>query len=252
MPRPITGTRIVLTPMPPAHFGAGAVDGVADAVRGTGSETAVIVTDQGLAGTAVVASVADVLTAAGLAVTVFSGVHPNPTTGNVTAGADAVAAVAAADGRPAVVAVGGGSPIDAAKGIAVAAVNPERGRDLDYRNQFAAPPLPIVAVPTTAGTGAETNAFGVVTDTGAGRKFYVGSAATRPAVAILDPELTYGLPPRPTAATGLDALVHAVESYLSIRANPVSDGIALQVAGMVAGFLPRAVADGADREARAQ
>jgi alcohol dehydrogenase len=150
------------------------------------------------------------------------------------------------------VAVGGGSPIDAAKGIAVAAVNPQRGRDLDYRNQFAAPPLPIVAVPTTAGTGAETNAFGVVTDTDAGRKFYVGSAATRPAVAILDPELTLGLPPRATAATGFDALTHAVESYLSIRPNPVSDGIALQVTGMVAGFLPRAVADGADREARAQ
>jgi alcohol dehydrogenase len=150
------------------------------------------------------------------------------------------------------VAVGGGSPIDAAKGIAVAAVNPQRGRDLDYRNQFAVPPLPIVAVPTTAGTGAETNAFGVVTDPDAGRKFYVGSAATRPAAAILDPELTLALPPRPTAATGLDALTHAIESYLSVRANPVSDALALQVTGMVAGFLPRAVSDGADREARAQ
>jgi alcohol dehydrogenase len=205
------------------------------------------------------------LSAAGLPAAVFDGVHANPTTGDLAAGADAVRAAAGLEGpggaepfgppeRPVacLVAVGGGSPIDAAKGIAVAAVNPQRGRDLDYRSEFAAAPLPIVAVPTTAGTGAETNAFGVVTDTGAARKFYVGSAATRPAVALLDPELTTGLPPRPTAATGLDALTHAVESYLSIRPNPVSDGLALQVAAMIGSYLPRAVADGADREARAQ
>ena len=252
MPNPITGTRIVLTPTPPAHFGAGAVDGVADAVRGTGSGTAVIVTDQGLAGTAVVASVADVLAAAGLAVTVFSGVHPNPTTTNVAAGAEAVAAVAAADGRPAVVAVGGGSPIDAAKGIAVAAVNPERGRDLDYRRTFAQPALPLVAVPTTAGTGTETNPFGVITDPVARRKFYVGGATALPAAAILDPELTVGLPPAATAATGMDALVHALESGMSRRANPWSEGIGRQAIRMISAYLPRAVADGTDLEARSQ
>ena len=87
------------------------------------------------------------------------------------------------------VAVGGGSSIDAAKGIALAAVNAERGRALDYRNEFAVPGLPIVAIPTTAGTGAETNAFGVVTDPLTRRKFYVGHASTMPAAAILDPEL---------------------------------------------------------------
>jgi alcohol dehydrogenase len=252
MPNLVAGTRMVLTPAPPAHFGAGAVDGVADAVRGTGSDTAVIVTDQGLAGTAVVASVADVLAAAGLAVTVFNGVHPNPTTGNVAAGADAVAAVAAADARPAVVAVGGGSPIDAAKGIAVAAVNPERGRDLDYRRTFAQPALPLVAVPTTAGTGTETNPFGVITDPVAHRKFYVGGATALPAAAILDPELTVGLPAAATAATGMDALVHALESSMSRRANPWSEGIARQAIRMISAYLPRAVADGTDLEARAQ
>ena len=129
----VAGTRIVLDPMPPAHFGAGAVNAVAGIVGGTGCQAAVIVTDQGLAGTAVVASVVGVLAASGIPVTVFSGVHANPTTGDVAAGADAVAALAAGGGRPAVVAVGGGSSVDAAKGIAVAAVNPERGRDLDYR-----------------------------------------------------------------------------------------------------------------------
>jgi alcohol dehydrogenase len=248
----LAGTRIVLDPAPPAHFGAGAVDAVAGIVRGTGGRAAVIVTDQGLAGTAVVASVAGVLTAGGIPVTVFSGVRANPTTADVAAGADAVAVLAADGGRPAVVAVGGGSSIDAAKGIAVAAVNPERGRDLDYRRTFSVPALPLVAVPTTAGTGTETNPFGVITDPVTRRKFYVGGATARPAAAILDPELTVSLPPGATAATGMDALVHALESCMSRRANPWAEGIALQAIRMIAAHLPRAVADGADREARSQ
>ncbi len=261
----LDGTELDLAAWPVAWFGAGVVRRLPEAVAGTGAPLAVVVTDAGLAATGLPGRISGLLSAAGLPATVFDGVHANPTTGDLAAGADAVRAAAGREGpggaepfgppeRPVacLVAVGGGSPIDAAKGIAVAAVNPQRGRDLDYRREFAAAPLPIVAVPTTAGTGAETNAFGVVTDTGAARKFYVGSAATRPAVALLDPELTTGLPPRPTAATGLDALTHAVESYLSIRPNPVSDGLALQVAAMVGSYLPRAVADGADREARAQ
>jgi alcohol dehydrogenase len=248
----LAGTRIVLDPTPPAHFGAGAVDAIAGIVNGTRGRAAVIVTDRGLAGTAVVASVAGVLAASGIPVTVFSGVHANPTTGDVAAGADMVAALAAGGGRPAVVAVGGGSSIDAAKGIAVAAVNPERGRDLDYRRTFAEPALPLVAVPTTAGTGTETNAFGVITDPATRRKFYVGGATSLPAAAILDPELTASLPPGATAATGMDALVHALESCMSRRANPWAEGIALQAIRMIAAHLPRAVADGADREARSQ
>ena len=252
MPLPVASARIVLTPTPAAHFGAGAIDTVAGIVHGAGANVAVIVTDPGLAGTAVVASVADVMAESGIAVTVFSEVHANPTTGDVAAGAAMVAALAADHGRPAVVAVGGGSPIDAAKGIAVAAVNPERGRDLDYRRAFARPALPIVAVPTTAGTGTETNAFGVITDPATRRKFYVGGATALPAAAILDPELTVGLPPAGTAATGMDAMVHALESCMSRRVNPWSEGIALQAIRMISTYLPRAFADGTDREARSQ
>jgi alcohol dehydrogenase len=252
VPPHVAGTRIVLTPMPAALFGAGAVAAVAGIVRGAGCETAVIVTDRGLAGTAVVASVASALAAGGILVTVFSEVHANPTTGDVAAGADTVAALAADGGRPAVVAVGGGSPIDAAKGIALAAVNPERGLDLDYRRAFSEPALPLVAVPTTAGTGAETNRFGVITDPVARRKFYVGSATSLPVAAILDPELTASLPPAGTAATGMDALVHALESGMSTRANPWSEGIALQAIRMISAHLPRAFTDGGDQEARSQ
>jgi alcohol dehydrogenase class IV len=261
---PLAGTRFVLTPMPAAHFGAGAVGELPGLVRGTGSSAAVIVTDPALAGSPVVARVGDVLAADGLTAAVFAGVRPNPSTDDVAVGADVVAGLAAEAalmagaaqpaeaGRVAVVALGGGSAIDAAKGIALAAVNPQRGRDLDYRRDFARPALPIVAVPTTAGTGAETNAFAVVTDPATRRKFYVGHASSRPAAAILDPDLTAGLPPGATAATGMDALTHALESCMSRRANPWAEGIALQAIRMIAVHLPRAVADGADREARSQ
>jgi alcohol dehydrogenase len=260
-------TELVLPPTPSAHFGAGAVGKLPGIVRGTGADAVVVVTDAALAATPVVASVTEVVEAAGIPVRVFCGVHPNPTTGDLAAGADAVAAglrpgvagggPGVAGGGPgglriALVAVGGGSPIDAAKGIALAAVNPQRGRDLDYRGQFTTPALPIVAVPTTAGTGAETNAFGVVTDPRSRRKFYVGHASSLPVAAVLDPGLTVGLPPSATAATGMDALTHALESYLSVRANPWSGSIALQVIRMISVHLPRAYADGRDLEARSQ
>ena len=247
----------VITPKPTAHFGVGAIEQLPGIVRGTGADAVVVVTDAALAATPVIATVTEILAGAALPAHLFTGVHPNPTTDDLAAGAQAAAEAAAlartaGSGRVTLVAVGGGSPIDAAKGIALAAVNPQRGRDLDYRLDFAAAALPIVAVPTTAGTGAETNSFGVVTDPVAHRKFYVGHASSMPAAAILDPALTVGLPPAVTAATGIDALTHALESYLSLRPNPWSDGIALQVIKMIAGHLPRACADGTDLGARSQ
>ena len=241
---------MLIAPKPAAYFDNGAVKQLPGIVRDTGADAVMIVTDATLAQTPVIGHVTYELAEAEIPVHVFTGVHPNPTTDDLAAGA---AAVSETDGKHiALVAVGGGSPIDAAKGIAIAAVNPQRGRDLDYRNHFAGPALPIIAVPTTAGTGAETNAFGVVTDPEAHRKFYVGHATSMPAAAILDPELTVGLPPSQTAATGMDALTHALESYLSINHNPWSDGIALQVIKLVARNLPRAVEDGTDLDARAQ
>ena len=272
----------VIEPKPATHVGVGAISQLPGVVRAIGAGQVVVVTDAALASTPVITTVWSVLVKAGLPVRVFSGVHPNPTTDDIAAGAGTVAqaaaeaaasASAAAEAaaviatlrastpsassaptaaRIALVAVGGGSAIDAAKGIAIAAVNPQRGRDLDYRGDFAVPALPIVAVPTTAGTGAETSAFGVVTNPVTRRKFYLGHASSMPAAAILDPALTVGLPPAVTAATGLDALTHALESYLSVRPNPWSDGIALQAIRMIAAHLPRACADGEDLAARSQ
>jgi alcohol dehydrogenase len=295
----------VIVPKPAAHFGVGAIERLPAIVRATGAEAVVVVTDEALASTPVVATVRAVLADAGLPARVFSGVHPNLTTDDLAAGAAAVAEAAAGAAavveaaavtatlkpsaplvapsapadptassvysvlvspsashasfapsgplatRIALVAVGGRSPIDAAKGIAVAAVNPQRGRDLEC-GDIAVPALPIVAVPTTAGTGAETSAFGVVTDPAAHRRFHVGHASSMPAAAVLDPALTVGLPPAVTAAAGLAALTSALESYLSARPNPWSDGIALQVIRMSAASLPRACADGTDLAARSQ
>ena len=246
---------MLIAPKPAAYFDNGAIKQLPAIVRETGADAVMIVTDAALARTPVIGTVTYELAEAEIPVHVFTRVHPNPTTDDLAAGAAALAemGVAEADGkRVALVAVGGGSPIDAAKGIALAAVNPQRGRDLDYRNHFAVPALPIIAVPTTAGTGAETNAFGVVTDPQTHRKFYVGHATSMPAAAILDPELTVGLPASQTAATGMDALTHALESYLSINHNPWSDGIALQVIKMVSANLPRAIDDGQDLDARSQ
>jgi alcohol dehydrogenase len=150
------------------------------------------------------------------------------------------------------VAVGSAAPIDAAKGIAIAAASSQYGQDPDACLDGALPALPIVAVPVAAGTGAETSCVGLIADPADGRTFSVGHAGTMPAAAILDPELTVGLPPAVTAAVGLDALTRALESYLALHPNPWSDGIALQVIRMVAASLPQAVMDGADLAAQSQ
>jgi len=107
-------------------------------------------------------------------------------------------------------------------------------------------------VPTTAGTGSATNYFGVVTDPVAEKKFYVGHPSVRPKASVLDPLLTVGLPPNPTAATGMDALVHALEALVSRNGNPYAEGLALQVVRTVNRWLPAVVADGTDIEARSQ
>ena len=248
LPRPLQDIQLTLDPKPVTHFGRGTVAQVGAITAATGATIALIVTDPFLASSPVVTLVRSSLEEAGLAVTVYGGVTPNPTTTCVDEGSDLAMTIHAS----AIVAVGGGSSMDAAKGISLGAVNSQRGIGLDYTSTFPHPALPIIAIPTTAGTGAEVNAFGVITDVTSHRKFYVGHDSALARAAILDPDLTVGLPAGATAATGMDALTHALESYLSVRANPYSDGIALQLISTVATFLPRAVADGSDIEARAE
>jgi alcohol dehydrogenase len=151
-----------------------------------------------------------------------------------------------------VVPVGGGSSMDSAKVMALLAVNGGDVLALGYDRDDLTPAGPLIAVPTTAGTGAETNTYGVITDESAGRKDYVGHPSVRPAWTILDPALTVGLPAATTAATGVDAMTHAIESLLSARPNPYAEALAVQVIHTIGAWLPRAVAVGTDLEARSQ
>lgn len=231
-------------------FGPGAVREIGNTVAGLQASRAFIVTDSGVLASGVVDEVLGSLKGRGIGNEVFDGVTPNPTIADLEAGSAALRRFGVAD--TVVVAVGGGSGMDAAKGISLHAVNGGKVEDLDYRNVPEHPGLPLVAAPTTSGTGSETNGFGVITDPSAGRKFYVGHESVKPRISILDPELTLGLPPAATAATGLDALTHALEAIMSRSANPYADALALQAVRMVAGWLPGAVRNGTDGEARAQ
>lgn len=247
----MSGGSLALTPLPDTHFGAGNLNVLPALVRSTGCDRVVLVTDCTLVATPVFSSVLNVLTDSGITVHKFSGVSANPTTHNIASGADFVADLASC-GKIAVVAVGGGSPIDAGKAIALAAVNPERGRELDYRRSFANPALPLVTVVTTAGTGAETNWHAVVTESGTGKRFYMGSPTCLPYAVILDPKLTVSLPSGATAASGMDALVHALESAMALHPNSLSHGLAMQAIRMITDNLPRAYDYPDDLEARGE
>ena len=247
MERKISEIELVLDQKPTAHFGAGVVKKVGELAKAEGAKKALIITDSFIAQSDIRKKIEESLSKAGIAVEVFDGVTPNPTTACVDAGSD----FAARSDVDILIAVGGGSSMDTAKGVSLGAKNPQRGIGLDYQTQFEKPGLPIIAIPTTAGTGSEVNAFGVITDEATHVRFYVGHSSALAKAAILDPELTLGLPPKATAATGMDAMIHAVESYLSIRNNPYSDGIALQTIELVMKNLLTAYKDGSNLEARA-
>ena len=235
-----------IAPLPTLWFGIGQAQRLAEAVRLVGASRAFLVTDEALARVGIPDALAEGLRAAGVEVEVFDRVIANPTTATL----DDAAAALRVFGPAAVIAVGGGSSMDVAKGVAIAGVNEGSGRDFDYRNEQPVPALAVIAVPTTSGTGSETNAFGVIDDPQTHEKFYVGHASVLPRVAILDPALTVGLPARATASTGMDALAHAIESLASKNPNPFATGVALEAARTIATWLPVAVKDGTDLEAR--
>jgi alcohol dehydrogenase len=249
----LTARSILIGPFPPTTFGVEAIEGLRDrvcrvaSIAGRGDRARVlIVTDRGLSGTPLIGRVDDLVRGPGRPVAVFDAVRPNPTTTDLEAGAAAARDL----GAEVLVAIGGGSVLDAAKGIALSASNPEPGSDLTWGSGGRNRALPIIAAPTTSGSGAEVNDYGVVTDVGLRRKFYVGDPSCLASAVILDPQLTVSLPPGPTSACGIDCLTHAIESFTSIRSNPWADALDLQVMGLVREWLPRAVADGHDLQAR--
>ena len=233
------------------YFGVGAIARLPEVVAAAGGSRVFVVTDPGVRASGVIDRALTVLTEAGVEHALFAEVEPNPAASTVERGATALRAFGL-EGTV-IVPIGGGSSMDTAKALDLRAANePLTVWELEYDGVSLAPGRPVVAVPTTAGTGAETNSFGVITDEVVGRKGYIGHPSLLPVATILDPALTVGLPPAATAATGIDAMTHSLESLLSANPNPFAESTALGVIRTVAAWLPRAVSDGTDLEARSQ
>jgi alcohol dehydrogenase len=232
-------------------FGAGRISELADACRAAGMLRPLLVTDRGLANMPITQNALDLLNDAGLGRALFSEVDPNPTDANLEAGIK----VFNAGNHDGVVAFGGGSGLDIGKLIAFQAGQTRPVWDFedigDYWTRADASAIyPIVAVPTTAGTGSEVGRAGVVTNSEKEVKSVIFHPKMLPAVVISDPALTVGLPPVLTAGTGLDAFIHCLEAYCSPFYHPMSEGIAVEGMRLVKDNLLRAYNDGSDIEAR--
>lgn len=233
-------------------FGPGRIKELPEACAQAGIKKPLLVTDKGLAGLPVTDQALDILEAAGLGRAMFSEVDPNPNEKNLDAGVAAYKA----GGHDGVIAFGGGSGLDLGKMVAFMAGQTRPIWDFEdvgdwWTRADAEAIAPIVAVPTTAGTGSEVGRASVITNSETHVKKIIFHPKVLPAVVICDPELTVGMPKFITAGTGLDAFAHCVEAFSSPHYHPMSQGIALEGMRLVIDNLPRAYADGTDIEARA-
>lgn len=228
----------------PIAYGPGRLREIADMCRAAGIHKPLIVTDRGSRDLPFIARLEGLLRAAGLRAALFCAISPNPRDDEIAAGCDAYRS----GGHDGIIGIGGGSGMDGAKAICLTA---QTGLDLwDFEFEQTPPDLggdqripPMIAIPTTAGTGAETEGTAMVTHTGKGMKLCVWHPGFRPVQALLDPELTVDLPPHLTAWTGADALTHAIEAYIVADFHPLCDGAALEALRLVARWLPVAVAE---------
>lgn len=231
-------------------FGPGAIGHLVESVKGLGIRRPLVVTDPGVTKCGLLERVTDPLQAAGLDGAVFDRVEGNPTEASVYPGVE----IYRAQHCDSVVALGGGSAIDAAKAIRLKATHAlplEDYDDLKNGGDLITSNLPpMIAIPTTAGTGSEVGRSTVITLKATGRKTVIFSPHLIPNLAIADPELTFGLPPHLTAATGMDAMTHNLEAYLALGYHPMCDAIGTKGAELVYRNLPLAVRDGKNLEAR--
>ena len=231
-----------------SFFGPGARKELPEAIQRIGKSKVLIVTDKGLLQFGVAKMVTDVLDQAGISYEIFSEVKPNPTVSNVKAGIDAFKNAQA----DILVAIGGGSSIDTAKAIGIVIANPDCSDIVSLEG--CAPTknksVPIIALPTTAGTAAETTINYVIIDEEKQKKMVCVDPNDIPAVAIIDAELMYSLPKGLTAATGMDALTHAIEGYITKGAWELSDMFEIEAIRMISRYLPVAVADPKNPEGR--
>ena len=227
-------------------FGLGASEGVGQEAAALAAKRALVVTDPGLVSAGIVDLMTARLQAEGIESVVFSAVSSNPRDVEVEAGV----AVARENGCDVLVAVGGGSAIDCAKAIGTLMTNGGRIQDYEGLGKVVKPSTPLIAIPTTHGTGSEVTFWYVITDAAAKRKVDAGSPLMAARVALVDPELTVSLPPTLTAATGLDALTHAIEAYTGMPNEPLTDSLALTAVSLIGRSLRKAYANGQNREAR--
>lgn len=228
------------------RVGGGAVEEIGEVVAGLGLARPLVVTDKFLVGTGAVDRMVSQLEAAGLRPAVFAETVPDPTTASLDAGAAAVAEHDA----DCVIGFGGGSPMDTAKALGLLARKGGHMRDYKAPRDNIGPALPVIAVPTTAGSGSEATQFTIISDSESDEKMLCTGLAFLPVAAIVDYRLTMTMPPRLTADTGVDALTHAIEAYVSRKANPFSDSLALVAIDTIGQVLRRVYADGQDAEAR--
>lgn len=229
-----------------SYFGRGAIQEIIPELKNRSVQRVMINTDEGVLALGLIDKIASLLQEAGLEYQIFSKINPNPSIEDVQAGLKALKEFDA----QAIIAVGGGSPIDASKAIAIIATNPEFSdvRSLEGLAQTKNPCLPLIAVSTTSGTAAEVTINYVITDIERQRKFVCADPHDIPVVAIVDPDMSQGMPASLCAATGMDALVHAIEGYITKGAWAMTDMFHLEAIRMIAKNLPAAVKG--DPEAR--
>ncbi|CAB4966809.1 unannotated protein [freshwater metagenome] len=226
----------------PIAYGPGRLAEIGQKCVALGLRNPLIVTDRGSRELAFIARLVEILAEAGLASAVFSGISPNPIDSEIAIGRAAFLA----GSHDAIIAIGGGSAMDGAKAICLTANNEIDLWDFEFEqasplilpeNRFPV----LITIPTTAGTGAETESTAMVTHTGKAMKFCVWHSELKPSLALLDPELTIGLPASLTAWTGADAMVHAIEAFLVPGFHPLCDAMALEALSLIARWLPVAV-----------
>jgi alcohol dehydrogenase len=229
------------------EYGSGAARKLTAAIRELNARQVLIVTDKGIEASGLLSQVTSRLARDRVQFEIFADVEPNPKDYNVLQGTRLAKQLQA----DCLVAIGGGSPIDCAKAIAVLATHAGDLREFENQNKISGDVLPLIAIPTTAGTGSEVTFSSVITDTRQKFKFSIHHTKIAPRIALIDPEMTATMPAALTAATGMDALTHAIEGYSANCAEPLADAAALYAIELIAAHLKTAVFDGRDLQARA-
>lgn len=227
-------------------IGIGAHKEIPERIKALGGSKPLLVTDKGLTKAGITQQIVDLLKENGMEAVVYDETIPNPTDNNVHAGVEAYKK----NNCDSLISLGGGSSHDCGKGVGLVVANGGKIHDYEGIDQSKSPMPPYLAVNTTAGTASEMTRFCIITDTSRKVKMAIVDWRVTPGIAIDDPLLMVGMPPALTAATGMDALTHAVEAYVSLAANPITDACALQAIQLVAKYLRPAVANGQDMEAR--